>query len=221
MKKPDPLDREVPCRAVDRLRAALPGRTGEPHTFAGEVTVAVEPADLVDVCRFLRDDPDCAFDLFADLSGADYPERDKRFQCAYHLASIPHTARLRLTLASAEGEHVPSVTSIWPGADWFEREVFDLFGIVFDGHPDLTRILMPDDWVGYPLRKDYPLPGFPEQHLRYREADVTRRAYADISWKAAGEKAAAIVKKYKGREPVMEISPHVPAPPPADTGDGD
>ncbi len=200
----------VPSRAVDRLRGQMPGRVGDPHYFAGEVTLTVEPAHLLEVCRYLRDDPECRFELLADLTGADFPDREKRFQVAYHLASVAHTARLRLKTAVAEGEEIPSVTPVWPGADWFEREVFDLFGVRFAGHPRLVRILMPDDWVGYPVRKDYPLPGFPEQHIRYRTADVTRRAYVDISWKAAGEKAAAIVQKYKGQLPTPEASPHVP-----------
>ena len=211
--KPDPLAAEVASKAVDRLRAVMPQCVGEPHYFAGEVTLKLEKTDLSLVCRFLRDDPECGYDLLSDLSGADYPERDKRFQIAYHLTSTRRHERLRLIVSVADGETLPSVIEVWPGVDWFEREVFDLFGVEFDGHPNLVRILMPDDWVGYPLRKDYPLPGYSEQHLRYRAADITTRAYVDVSWKAAGEKAAAIVKKYKGREPAREIAPHVPAPP--------
>jgi NADH-quinone oxidoreductase subunit C len=209
-KPPDPMLAVVPSRALERLQATMPERIGEPHYFAGEVTLPLETGDLLAVCRFLRDDPDCAFDLLADLSGADFPDRDKRFQVVYHLASVRHITRLRLRLAVPDGTEVPSVMPVWPGADWFEREVFDLFGVRFAGHPHMVRILMPDDWVGHPLRKDYPLPGFPEQHIRYRTADVTRRSYVDISWKAAGEKAAAIVKKYKGQVPSPEASPHVP-----------
>ncbi|MFQ5767188.1 MAG: NADH-quinone oxidoreductase subunit C [Acidobacteriota bacterium] len=190
----------------------MPQRIGEPHFFAGEVTLPVEPAHLLPVCRFLRSDPACFFELLADLSGTDFPESEKRFQVVYHLASVRHTTRLRLRTAVAEGEKLDSVVSVWPGADWFEREVFDLLGVEFQGHPRLTRILMPDDWVGHPLRKDYPLPGFPEQHLRYRTADITRRSYVDISWNSAGAKAAAIVKKYGGRPPSTDLSPHVPKP---------
>lgn len=211
--KPDPLAAEVPSQALDRLRAAMPECISEPHYFAGEVTLKVESVHLLQVARFLRDDAECTFDLLSDLSGADFPELPMRFRLAYHLTSTRRQERLRLHVSVAEGASVPSVIGVWPGVDWFEREVFDMFGVTFDGHPHLVRILMPDDWVGYPLRKDYPLPGYPEQHLRYRIADATRRAYVDVSWKAAGEKAAAIVKKYKGREPVPEVAPHVPAPP--------
>ena len=219
-EKPDPLSATVRSRALDRLRQALSDCIGEPHYFAGEVSVPVEPVDVQKVCRFLRDDPECSYELLSDLSGTDFPEREKRFRITYHLTSVKYRERLRLHAAVAEGERMPTVTGVWPGADWFEREVYDLFGVEFEGHPNLVRILMPDDWVGHPLRKDYPLPGFPEQHLRYRTADVTRRAYVDISWRATGDKAAAIVKKYKGREPVRERSPHVPEGPlPAEGAD--
>ena len=199
---------------VARLRAVLGAKVGEAHDFAGEITLPVEPADLPEVALVLRDDPACDFALLADITGLDFPERPKRFRIVYHLASLTQKTRLRLATSVADGEPVPSLVPVWVGADWFEREIFDLFGVTFTGHPDLRRILMPDDWIGYPLRRDYPLPGFPEQHLRYREADVTRRAYVDISWRSTGEKAAAIVQKYSGRPPAKETSPHVPEPPP-------
>jgi NADH/F420H2 dehydrogenase subunit C len=188
----------------------LPGQVGEPHFFAGEVTLTVTPEHLLEVCRFLRQDPACSFELLADLSGTDFPDQEQRFRVVYHLASLKYVQRLRLSTQVAEGESLPSVVPVWPGADWFEREIFDLLGILFDGHPRLVRILLPDDWVGYPLRKDYPLPGYPEHHLRYRTADVTRRSYVDISWKVSGERAAAIVKKYKGQSGAPESAPHVP-----------
>ncbi|MFQ5670692.1 MAG: NADH-quinone oxidoreductase subunit C [Acidobacteriota bacterium] len=209
-KPPDPLEAEVPCPALHRLRQEMPETIGEPHYFAGEVTLSVEPRSLLKVCRFLRDDPECHFEMLVDITGTDFPEREDRFQMSYHLASLEHRTRLRLHSSVAEGTSIPSITGIWPGADWFEREIYDLLGVTFEGHPNLVRVLMPDDWVGHPLRKDYPLPGHPEQHIRYRVADVTKRAYVDISWKAAGEKAAAIVKKYGGTPPAQETSPHTP-----------
>jgi NADH/F420H2 dehydrogenase subunit C len=218
-KPPDPLLAKVPSPAVDRLLAALPGATGEPHYFAGEVTLHVDGNRLVEVCTFLRDDPACAFEMLVDATGTDFPEEEKRFRVVYHLASLRHVQRLRLRTHVAEGESLPTLTGIWPGINWFEREIFDLLGISFEGHPSLVRILMPDDWVGYPLRKDYPLPGYPEHHLRYREADVTRRRYVDISWQSTGERAAGIVKKYKGSMGAAESAPHVPATVADDDGD--
>jgi len=212
VKPPDPLLAVVPCPALDRLREMLPGRVGDPHFFAGEITLKVAPDHLLEVCRFLRQDPACGFELLVDLTGTDFPDEEKRFRVVYHLASLRNGQRLRLRTEVGEGDSLASVTPIWPGANWFEREAFDLLGIHFAGHPRLVRILMPDDWVGHPLRKDYPLPGYPEHHLRYRTADVTRRSYVDISWKAAGERAAAIVKKYKGQVGAPESAPHVPMP---------
>ena len=107
----------------------------------------------------LRDAPDAAFDFCSDVTATDWPPRAERFDVIYSLYSISHRHRVRLKVRVADGEFVPTVSGVWPAANWLEREVFDMFGIVFDGHPDLRRILMPDDWQGHPERKDYPLEG--------------------------------------------------------------
>ena len=126
--------------------------------------VTVDPSAVVDVLVALRDG--LAFDLLADLSAVDWLPREPRYDVNYHLYSLIHNDRLRVKaqLADSESLHLPSVTPAWPAADWHEREVFDFFGIVFDGHPNLKRILMPDEWVGYPLRKDYPVGGVPVEY---------------------------------------------------------
>ena len=117
------------------------------------------PADrLVEVCTFLRDDPGLEFTLLSWVGGVDLLPRDPRFEVVYHLLSITHNRRFVLKVQVPEGDpRVPTVTGVWPTANWHERETFDFYGIVFDGHPDLTRILLPDDWEGWPLRKDSPL----------------------------------------------------------------
>jgi NADH-quinone oxidoreductase subunit C len=141
----------------------------------GEVTVVVRPAAILAIARALRDDPALRYDFLADLTAVDWPERDPRFEVVYHLLSLPTRAvlRLKVLVGGPEGDdddtsrlEVPSVTDVWPAANFYEREIFDLFGIRFSGHPNMTRILMPSDWVGYPLRKDYPLTGFhlPDPH---------------------------------------------------------
>ena len=126
----------------------------------GEVTVTVPRESIAEACTFLRDEH--GFDLLADICGADRgPEDDPRFEVNYHLFSTKHHNRLRLkVLLSEDDPHVESVTSIWRTADWHERETFDLFGVIFDGHPDLRRILLPSDFDGHALRKDYPLRGY-------------------------------------------------------------
>jgi NADH-quinone oxidoreductase subunit C len=136
--------------------------------FAGEVTARVKADRLLEVCRFLHEDPRTKMDLLSDLCAADYPEDEERFEILYHMYSIPHGHRIRIKTRTAEGKSVPTVSGIWATANWHEREAYDLFGIDFAGHPDLTRILMPDDWNGHPLRKEYPLEGFAEQHPRFR-----------------------------------------------------
>ncbi len=126
----------------------------------GEVTVTTPREHIVDVCQFLRDEH--GFDMLADLCGADNgPEEDPRFEVNYHLFSTIHFKRLRLkVLLSEDDAHVESVTTVWRTADWHERETYDLMGVKFDGHPDLRRILLPSDFDGHALRKDYPLRGY-------------------------------------------------------------
>jgi NADH-quinone oxidoreductase subunit C len=138
--------------------------------FRGETTLVIEPAVIADVCLALRDAPDLRFNFLSDVTAVDWPEREPRFDIVYHLLSLDTHAIVRLKVRVGEPDEeepqVPSVTTVWPTANWYEREIYDLFGIAFTGHPDLRRIMMPTDWVGHPLRKDYPLTGImlPEPH---------------------------------------------------------
>lgn len=125
--------------------------------FRGEFTAIIKKEALLDISQFLKNDPELEYNFLSDVCAVDYPNRKNRFEVVYNLYSIPNRWRVILKISVAEDEPVPSITSIWEGANWPEREVFDMFGIKFDNHPDLSRILMPDDWVGHPLRKDFPL----------------------------------------------------------------
>jgi len=146
----------------------------------GEITYYVRREHLVALCRTLRDDPALRFELCSSVSGVDYgTEVPQRLHAVYHLTSMTYRRRIRLEVAvDVDDAHVPSMVEVYPTADWHERETWDMFGIVFDGHPALTRILMPDDWDGFPQRKDYPLGGIPVQ---YKGATIPppdeRRAY--------------------------------------------
>ena len=122
-----------------------------------ELTIEVAADDIVAVLAALRDDPELRFVSFVDLCGVDYPEREKRFDVVYHLLSPHKNHRIRIKLATDAETPVPSISDVFPAATWFEREAYDFYGITFTGHPDLTRILLPEDWVGWPLRKDSPL----------------------------------------------------------------
>jgi NADH-quinone oxidoreductase subunit C len=147
----------------------------------GEMTLHVRRAHLPDVCRRLRDEPDLRFELSMGVSGVHYPDDSGReLHAVYHLRSVTHGRRLRLEVTCPDADpHIPSTVDIYPTHDWHERETWDFFGIVFDGHPALTRIEMPDDWPGHPQRKDYPLGGIP---VEYKGATVPppdeRRAYS-------------------------------------------
>jgi NADH-quinone oxidoreductase subunit C len=150
---------------LQRLRQRCGEDLLEVRTHRHETTVLLHPSRLLATCRFLRDDPDLGFDLLASVTGVDrlgLPDPVPRFEVVYHLYSLQYKRRLRLKVRVAEGEAVPSVTGIWETANWHEREVYDLFGVPFAGHPDLRRILMPEDWEGHPLRKDYPVEAAPK-----------------------------------------------------------
>jgi NADH-quinone oxidoreductase subunit C len=145
----------------DELAAALrEGAFGDVLAGRGEVSVIVARDRLVETLASLRDDRALAFDSLSDVAATDWPGRDPRFWVAYHLYSAQHRHRLRLKVGLPEDDpHVPSVTGPFPTADWLEREVFDFFGVIFDEHPDLRRIELPESWTTFPLRKDHPLEG--------------------------------------------------------------
>ena len=147
----------------------------------GEITYYVAREHLVQLCRTLRDEPELRFELCSSVSGVDYgADVPQRLHSVYHLTSMTYRRRIRLEVCvDVDDAHVPSVVEVYPTADWHEREAWDMFGIVYDGHPALTRILMPDDWDGHPQRKDYPLGGIP---VEYKGAEIPppdqRRAYS-------------------------------------------
>jgi NADH-quinone oxidoreductase subunit C len=150
---------------VEKLKAENAAWVADFKNAFGEVSVFVPRESIVAVCEFLKNQHD--FDLLADICGADRgAEEDPRFEVNYHLFSTVHFRRLRLkVLLSEDDPHVESVTSVWKTADWHERETFDMFGVVFDNHPDLRRILLPSDFDGHALRKDYPLRGYEPYNL--------------------------------------------------------
>lgn len=142
---------------LEKLKEGFTKSILEVAEFRGELTIIVRKEDIVPICQFLRDDPELSFNFLSDLCAVDWLERKPRFDVVYNLYSIQKNHRVRLKVQVDDGEAIPSVTSVWSTANWHEREVFDMFGIRFEGHPDLRRILMPEDWEGYPLRKDFPL----------------------------------------------------------------
>ncbi len=141
---------------VDRLRQQFPEAVLEAIQLDWP-TLRIARDYILRVCRFLRDDAEAQFDFLTDLTGRHIPDAEKPFQVIYHLYSFPRNARLRLKVDVGQDEAIPSVVEVWSGANWMEREVYDLFGIRFENHPDLRRLLLPEDWEGHPLRKDYPL----------------------------------------------------------------
>jgi NADH-quinone oxidoreductase subunit C len=156
---PPPPDGTTHPVTVAAVADALPGAVAHVSYWVGDWTIVTTPDRLVEVCRFLRDDPRTRLDFCSDLTASDWPPRAARFDVVYCLYSTAHRHRLRVKVRVGDGEAVPSVTEVWPSADWLEREVYDMFGVNIVNHPDRRRILMPDDWQGHPQRKDYPLEG--------------------------------------------------------------
>jgi NADH-quinone oxidoreductase subunit C len=172
-------------RIAEIVTERLPDVVERVEQDRGELTLYVSRDRLLDVLRLLRDHHDLRFELLSSVSGVDYlnhPELtdDRRLHAVYHLTSLTFRRRIRVEVAvTADDPHVPSAVSLYPTADWHERETYDFFGIVFDGHPNLTRIEMPDDWTGHPQRKDYPLGGIA---VEYKGAEIPppedRRSWA-------------------------------------------
>jgi len=152
----------APSPVVAALRNENPEWLGEIVEALGETTIMVRREHIVAICTFLKTAPGLEFNFLADLCGYDRgPEEEPRFEVNYHLFSTTKHHRVRLKVILAEDDiHVPTVSTVWRTADWHERETYDLFGVIFDGHPDLRRILLPDDWQGHALRKDFPLRGY-------------------------------------------------------------
>ncbi|WP_419912597.1 NADH-quinone oxidoreductase subunit C [Hoeflea sp.] len=170
--------------ALNELASYLAERKGECITTSevryGELTVGTTPENVLSLLTFLRDDAQCQFVNITDLCGVDWPSRMRRFDVVYHFLSPRQNMRIRVKLEVGEEETVPSATPVFPGADWFEREAYDMYGILFTGHPDLRRILTDYGFEGHPLRKDFPTTGFVE--VRYDD-EVKRVVYEPVQLK--------------------------------------
>lgn len=172
---------------VSKLKAQFGGAIAEAAEFLGQLSVRVERESILQVCESLKNDPETPFNYLSDLTCIHFPDqKEAPFDVVYNLYSIPANERVRLQVATSDVEGVESVTSVWPAANWLEREVYDLFGVIFKNHPDLRRILLPPDWEGHPLRKDYSLEfvenAWTEKHLPemtdvQREQLEQRRTY--------------------------------------------
>ena len=169
---------EEALRAMaERIAGALGPAVTQSVIAYGELTLTVQASDIVYALTYLRDEPALAFRCFIDICGADYPERALRFDVVYHLLSLRHNARIRVKVQTNETSPVPSVIPVFPAANWFERETYDLYGVYFSGHPDLRRMLTDYGFEGHPLRKDFPLTGFVE--VRY-DQDEGRVVYEPV-----------------------------------------
>jgi NADH-quinone oxidoreductase subunit C len=161
----------------DYVAQALPGAVLDRTFERGELTLTLSSEGLPAAVEFLRDDPQCEFRMLLDVCGVDWPKREKRFDVVYHFLSLTQNQRIRLKVQTDEESPVPSIAQIHPTANWFERETYDMYGVIFSDHPDLRRILTDYGFEGYPLRKDFPLTGFVE--LRYDD-ELKRVVYQPV-----------------------------------------
>ncbi len=175
--KANPMKAPVASKAVDRLKERFSDQVVDVSYHVGEPIVRLKKDRFVEIATFLRDDPELSFDYLSNLTAVHWPKKPYPLEVVYHLFSIGKHHRVTLKIDLADGEQTPTACGVWPTANWHEREVFDLFGIRFQGHPDMTRIMMTDEWVGHPLRKDYPLEGKPEDHVQYRDVATAEHVY--------------------------------------------
>ena len=165
------MDTQALSDLAAHIEGRMPDAVRSAQIHVGELTLLAERDHIVPLLRFLRDDQQCNFETFIDVCGVDYPERSERFEVVYHLLSMRMNHRIRVRIRTDEETAVPSVVSLWPVANWFEREAFDMYGIQFADHPDLRRILTDYGFEGWPLRKDFPLTG----HYEVRYDDLEKR----------------------------------------------
>jgi NADH-quinone oxidoreductase subunit C len=173
-----------PIQVAEHLKEKFPEAVTNVAEHCGQVSVTIGRAALLEVCRSLRDEPGYGFDMIRDLTAVDYlGKRTPRFEVVYHIYSVRNRTLIRLkVLVDERDPWVDSVQPIWIGADWHERECYDLFGITFKGHPDLRRILMPEDWEGHPLRKDYPVAGPAKEWAGYQEVLDDAKRLKEFEW---------------------------------------
>jgi NADH-quinone oxidoreductase subunit C len=160
------------------IATALPAEVAETQVASGELAVWTQPQSIIKFLTFLRDDQNCQFKQVMDITAVDFPERESRFEVIYNLLSLKHNQRIRVKVAADEETQVPSATQVYSSAHWFEREVWDMYGLFFSDHPDLRRILTDYGFEGHPLRKDFPLTGYVE--VRYDE-DSKRVVYEPVA----------------------------------------
>jgi len=143
---------------INKLKVRFPESILETHSYRGDETAIVKKDDILNICKFLRDDAELLYNFMMDITAVDYLGQELRFEVVYHFYSLAFNRRFRIKARVSESDCcIDSVVSIWPSADWFEREVYDMYGITFKGHPELRRILLYEDFQGHPLRKDYPI----------------------------------------------------------------
>ena len=193
------MDEQALADLAEHVAEHLGDAVWDVRVVHGQLQMMADKERIREVLRFLRDDPSCRFVAFTDICGVDYPEREKRFEVVYHLLSPYQNARVRVKVPVAEGEAVPSVIEVFPGAEWYEREVWDMYGIFFADHPDLRRILTDYGFSGHPLRKDFPVTGFVE--VRYDE-DLKRVIYEPVNLQQAWREFD-FLSPWKGEPPVL------------------
>jgi NADH-quinone oxidoreductase subunit C len=179
---------------IDLLRSMLPQVALEPGGSSDQTTIRVPAEQLLDVCRVLRNQPELGFMFLADITAVDWWPREPRYEMVYHLASVSERLRLKVVLPG-QSAHLPTLQRLWPGACWLEREVWDMFGIEFDNHGDLRRLLMPEDWEGHPLRKDFPV----QIRLKPRAAEPLQVSKEEFRANLAADRAARSAGPEAGR----------------------